>query len=498
MKYSLTYRTVEDGAADDRILYDLSIDRAVKSIVKDAQAAEVFLSYLARPLHTMENVLYRQQILQDFIDFPALFDALTVIFRRYDRVKSDWVEMRAGVHPIGASANPEAVLNYTLSSLKITAAFPRTIASYYQTIAEELSKYQICSEGLCAVRDYCLAMNSDRALGEIVEIATLFQYHSTEEYDYSMIAHLDSTLQLCSSDLYAMETHTKGKKFSLRALFGGKDEEAELHCSNETAEVGCAMLSDALRRIDSALTRITDEIYETFYGMAQEMQFYDAALTLCAFLTEGGFPLCMPEMRPMEEDVFEVRLLRDLYLASNGFSAEQIVPVELKMESGRGLLIRGKNNTGKTTTLRALGCAQILAQAGLPVPAEFALLSLRSGVYTVFAAAEEDYRPFDQAGRFEGEVRELADLLSRVQPYALVLINEIFQTTSYREGAEGMLHILRAFAHIPVKCIFVTHLLSLFDVCAASHEPYYLAETDLQKGKYRLFEAFPTREKVDE
>lgn len=495
MKYSLTFRTPEESVAGERILYDLSIDRAISAIVKDPQSCEVFLAFLSRPMQSIENIVYRQQILQDFIEMPELFDELTVIFRRYDRVKGDWVEMRAGVHPISAAASPEAVLDYTLSSLKVTAAFPRTIASYYASLAEILSKYEIRSEGLNAIRDYCRSMSSDEALGEIVEIASLFQYHTAESYDYGMIAHLDSTLRLLSCDLYDMEPRTKEKKFKLLSFLRNTEEEG-VHCSNETADTGCIMLADALRRIDSALARITSEIYETFYGISRDMQFYDAALTLCAFLTDGGFPLCMPEMRPADEDVFEVTLLRDLLLASNGRSADAIVPVELTLESGLGLLIRGQNNTGKTTTLRALGCAQILAQAGLPVPAEHARLSIRSGVFTVFAAAEEEYRAGDNAGRFEGEVREIAHLLDAVQPHALVLINEIFQTTSYREGAEGMLHILHAFAHIPVKCIFVTHLLSLFDLCTASHAPYFLAETDYQRGKYLLFAASPAEDRT--
>ena len=126
-----------------------------------------------------------------------------------------------------------------------------------------------------------------------------------------------------------------------------------------------------------------------------------------------------------------------------------------------GILITGENNSGKTVYLRSVGMAQLLFQAGLPVPCESARMRILCAVHTCYAAAEKEFVSGNDAGRFEQEVRVLSQLAERIQPNSLLLLNEVFQTTAYSEGAEGLYHILNYFMRHGVNFIAVTHLKEL-------------------------------------
>jgi DNA mismatch repair ATPase MutS len=114
--------------------------------------------------------------------------------------------------------------------------------------------------------------------------------------------------------------------------------------------------------------------------------------------------------------------------------------------------------------LRALGTAVIFAQSGLFVCATEATSSIRTAIFTHFSSAEDDFSDNDAAGRFEGEVKEIAEIIDAIEPHSLVLLNETFQTTAYREGAQGMKEILQIFPDIKCKYVFVTHMTAIFEI----------------------------------
>ena len=108
--------------------------------------------------------------------------------------------------------------------------------------------------------------------------------------------------------------------------------------------------------------------------------------------------------------------------------------------------------------LRSLGSAQILAQAGLPLPCDYAKISLFSQLATQFSEAEKEFCTGNDAGRFEQEVRELAEMVNTLKEGAFVLLNETFQSTAYAEGAEGLYHLLVHFSALNIRWILVSHL----------------------------------------
>lgn len=71
MKISLLYKTEEHSPGTDAI-YDLSVDRCTHIFCPDNTRADRFLHVLSHPLTLRENIVYRQQILTDFIADESL------------------------------------------------------------------------------------------------------------------------------------------------------------------------------------------------------------------------------------------------------------------------------------------------------------------------------------------------------------------------------------------------------------------------------------------
>ena len=145
-------------------------------------------------------------------------------------------------------------------------------------------------------------------------------------------------------------------------------------------------------------------------------------------------------------------------------SPEEVIPNDFLMKSGsEGVLLLGNNGSGKTVYLRSVGSAQLLAQAGLPLPCEYAELTTFSHLATQFSEGEKEFCVGNEAGRFEQEVRALATMVDTLQENSLVLLNETFQSTAYAEGAEGLYHLLKHFSALGIRWILVTHLRQLED-----------------------------------
>ena len=469
MKFSLLQKKEDKGALCE-VIYDLSIDRAVKNLVKDKRRAEYFISVLSKPLTDIDNIKFRQEIYLDFMNIPGLFEALQLLFGRYDRIKSDWQEMKLGTATRkGAEINPEALLDYTFSSLKVTAIFPSTIASFFSSIGETLSDYPIKSEGLISIRDWCISMADNEALDEIVEISQLFRYQTPECFDFTVVSKLDGALRLLNCDISCIAEH-KQEGGAFGRLFSKKNQSnGFITIGTEISEAGedpysdsIFILNESLSRIDAALTQVTNDVYEAFFGMSNEMMFYEAAIIYANAAEESGVPLTMPSLLPAEEDKIEAVGLREFVLLSNGAGAKT-VPNDLTLGSElSGLLVKGLTDSGKTVYLRAIGIAHLFAQSGLPILAEKAKMSVRHGFFSHFSSAEEEFLSGDAAGRFDQEAKEIARIIGQLKPYSLLLLNETFQTTSYLEGTESMYNILSFMPKLKTKYIFVTHLTRLF------------------------------------
>jgi DNA mismatch repair protein MutS len=176
-------------------------------------------------------------------------------------------------------------------------------------------------------------------------------------------------------------------------------------------------------------------------------------LQSCARLAEGG-RWCRPAVT--DDDAFRIRAGRHPVVEAALGSPAAFVPNDCDLSPHRRLLLlTGPNMAGKSTFLRQNALFAILAQAGLPLPADSAEIGVVDRLFSRVGAADDLAR-----GRstFMVEMTETAAILHQAGPRSLVVVDEIGRGTSTLDGLAIAWAVLEAL-HGQIRCrtIFATH-----------------------------------------
>ena len=136
-----------------------------------------------------------------------------------------------------------------------------------------------------------------------------------------------------------------------------------------------------------------------------------------------------------------------------------VVPVTVELEGPRRqLVITGPNTGGKTVTLKTVGLLALMAQSGMPVPADRAEMP----VFDAVLADIGDYQSIEQnLSTFSAHVTNI-DFISRTATaQSLVLLDELGSATDPEEGAALAVAIAAHFGRIDCMTVISTHHTSL-------------------------------------
>jgi hypothetical protein len=203
----------------------------------------------------------------------------------------------------------------------------------------------------------------------------------------------------------------------------------------------------------SALAQSMDHISSFFQMLRTELAFYVGCLNLHEHLQELGLPTCFPQPAGPGEQVVSFSGLCDVCLALS--MKGKPVGNALNGKGKNLIVITGANTGGKSTFLRSLGQAQLMMQAGMFVAANDFSVEVRNGLSTHFKR-EEDVSM--ESGKLDEELKRMSEIVDRLQPDSMVLMNESFAATNEREGSEIAGQITRALMERSVKICYVTHL----------------------------------------
>ena len=141
------------------------------------------------------------------------------------------------------------------------------------------------------------------------------------------------------------------------------------------------------------------------------------------------------------------------------------VPLTLALESdARQLIISGPNTGGKTVSLKTTGLLALMAQAGLPVPAEEATFPLFTAIYADIGDAQSIERNLSS---FSAHVVNVNHISRHADQSSLVLLDELGSATDPEEGAALAVAVAGHFLALRCWTCITTHLTSL-KVYAAS------------------------------
>ena len=182
-----------------------------------------------------------------------------------------------------------------------------------------------------------------------------------------------------------------------------------------------------------------------------QMKFFVGCIRLHRRIASLQVPVCYPEF--VEGQRHAASLLVDAGLALQ----EGSVPVgnDACFSKKRQVIITGPNQGGKTTFLRSVGLAQLMAQCGMYVCAGQYICPAYTGIFTHIPNGEDSRM---QMGLLEVELSKLSGLVDALKPGALLLMNESFQTTTPAAAKRLAAQIIPALVEAGVLVVFVTHL----------------------------------------
>ncbi|MDE2238808.1 MAG: hypothetical protein KGJ73_02620 [Rhodospirillales bacterium] len=235
-------------------------------------------------------------------------------------------------------------------------------------------------------------------------------------------------------------------------------------------------LSDLDRRITEAAARAAAREKLVFSWLVKQVLEVAEPLAACAEalaladVLQGAAQLtlagryCCPALS--DDEAFSITAGRHPVVEEALPPGTGFIPNGCDLSPGQRLmLLTGPNMAGKSTFLRQNALLVVLAQAGLPVPAEDMRLGLVDRLFSRVGAADDL-----ASGRstFMVEMTETAAILHQAGPKSFVIVDEIGRGTGTRDGLAIAQAVLESL-HNQNRCraIFATHFHELVQLTEA-------------------------------
>ena len=177
-------------------------------------------------------------------------------------------------------------------------------------------------------------------------------------------------------------------------------------------------------------------------------------------------------LKAARHPLLELRMRRDhrarqLEAGEDPTPPPRPTPLTLALEpEARQLIISGPNTGGKTVALKTTGLLALMAQAGIPVPANEAILPLFTGIYADIGDAQSIE---SNLSSFSAHIVNVNRIAAQATGDSLVLLDELGSATDPEEGAALAVAIAGHFLRLRAWTCITTHLTSL-KVYAANNQ----------------------------
>lgn len=447
-------------AVDSGFLHALQIDQMV-SVRRESYRGFSDLKLENFFSTDPEVIAWRADVVDDLVRDPALFalvtDALPMI--------RDAADMRRTLHS-GSGGGLESGLAST-----------RYLEMYLELLELFETRLAAChphSRGWQLLREYIDQKCAESGTKYLREHLEKTMYRIGHIKSITLGINLNGTLQVTDAGLLNINTE-KFRQGSVMDRLLGRTKTDPMICMSGFASISRTAREEEKHALDGAVCRSLDHAFaqtikswepvidryfrdETgfFVTLLDDFRFLSSAVSFLLELKRLGCPLCRPEIQPVREKALRLKNVYNPMLALKTDGKETVVSNDFCCdEKGRFYLVTGPNHGGKSIFCYALGMAQSLFQLGLLVPAESAVMSPVTAIYTHFPASDEDNYG---KGRLESECARMGDIMHRVQETDMLLMDESFSSTSLLEGSYIAAEILSAISSIGCGGLYVTHI----------------------------------------
>jgi len=446
---------------------DLELDTLVDAVCFDPSDRRWVSDILLNLCQDPAVIAYRQGVLDSIISAPGIAAGLETLLPKIGRLRQHHIPREKGelLHEVA----------WRLGELEI-------FLDCVQEMARVLDSAPGAglSEGLRLARDFVASLLCSEPVQHLTEELPRLISEVRGTRSLTIGVNVDEDLQPSSATLLSINSQSfdEHSLSFLRRLFGaGKgpwNGIAPLHrvpsrAANPMLQPLFHDLSEALSRslrpVATALERFVGVQTRFLDRWGQELAFYLGAARLTSRVRAAGLSLSWPQVAATGTQGCRVvgcyNIVLALKMAAQGHWSELsglVVTNDLSFAPAEIAILTGPNQGGKTTYMRSVGLAHVMAQAGLPVPGTKASLPVVDAICTHFPRTE---RGDLDSGRFAEEMRRLRDIFAQATPRSLVLLNESLASTSPRESLELAREVVGALQVLGARAIYTTHLYEL-------------------------------------
>jgi DNA mismatch repair protein MutS len=432
-----------DGREAPACFADLHLDQVVESITASRKDYDLKPFFYA-PLPDVGAVNYRQEVFRDLEGEAA-----------WACVRSFAEKMRSMRQHLAQA--DKLYYKYQKESWFLDAAAIYTDA--VKGLWQDLSRAAPASRGLLAFHEFLSRyIESPAFAGLVAETAAVRSALAGVAYCLHINGNRIKVTKYDGEANYAAEVEETFQKFKRGAAKDYRvkflDSAAMNHVEAGVLDLVAQWYPDVFSSLDAYCERHRDYLDQTIAGFDREIQFYVAYLEYVRQFTPAGLRFCYPHVSDRSKeisacDAFDVALANRLLperapVVCNDFYLT---------DPERVFVVTGPNQGGKTTFARTFGQLHYLASLGCLVPGRTARLFLFDHLFTHFER-EEDLS--NLRGKLQDDLVRIHDTMARATPDSIVIMNEIFTSTTFRDALFLSKNILERLIRLDLLCVCVT------------------------------------------
>jgi DNA mismatch repair ATPase MutS len=425
---------------DDVLTQDLELD----TLWNVMAAGDEFLFEMAKrgvlsSLTDPEAILYRQQVLADCLEHPA-------IVRQIYELAMEALANERKVSGFWHGASPDRMLHWAVQVLALHVDVLKRLRQLAEEQEENfhsegftrffaMLREELADDYLQTVEQHLHELQFKRG---VLESAELSKGNKGRHYTVHRL-RLQSWKERLSrgnrAPAYSFELHPRDES-GFRAL-----EEIRGRGINLAA---------------NSVAQSADHVKSFFSMLRIELAFYLGCVNLHERLAGKGEPTCFPVPAEAGEPAFACRELYDVCLTLH--LDGRVVGNDVDADGKSLVMITGANQGGKSTFLRSVGLAQLMMQSGMFVGAKSLRTDVCNAVFTHYKREEDASMA---SGKLDEELARMSKIAGEIAPNCILLCNESFASTNEREGSEIARQIVKAMLDKQIKVFFVTHMYDL-------------------------------------
>lgn len=209
------------------------------------------------------------------------------------------------------------------------------------------------------------------------------------------------------------------------------------------------------KKIVDEICRVTQGYSLSLTSLNHIIATLDVFVSLSQVVLDSPGSYVRPQMFSENERVLQIEELRHPCLECQ--EDMEFIPndVNFKQDESEFLIITGANISGKSTYIRSIGIAVLLAHIGCFVPCESAKISIFDSILARIGATDDIQK---NLSTFAMEMVETSAILRTATKNSLIIIDELGRGTSTFEGM-GLAWAISEHLAMNVKCftLFATH-----------------------------------------